>query len=230
MKNVTGIVVTHNTKQIFETCYNSIRKFHPDMHIIIVDGSDKNDACRAYVESLVNENTSLYIAEENIGPGRGMHFAINLVDTEFAFIFDSDIVMLRSPLQAMIDLFEDDTYGVGNLEKTGMDGYCYRVDSRHIGEDYCYIIHPFCHMIRVREYYRYHPYVHHGQPCCYTGIDIYNKGLRGIVQKALPRLGHTRGHGVAYEVFEPYWVIHDVAGTRNTRKRKGKPEIEGKWQ
>ena len=37
MKNdnlITGICVTYNTKEAFETTYNEIRKFHPDMKII----------------------------------------------------------------------------------------------------------------------------------------------------------------------------------------------------
>jgi hypothetical protein len=53
--------------------------------------------------------------------------------------------------------------------------------------------------------------------------DIYNKGLSDKILKEFPGLGHTRD-GVKE------FVIHDVAGTRQTRKNVGQSEIEGKWE
>ncbi|MFA7283688.1 MAG: glycosyltransferase family A protein, partial [Candidatus Omnitrophota bacterium] len=49
---ITGITVCQNTKDLIKRSYESIRKFHPEMPIIIIDGSDSNDPCYIYTRSL----------------------------------------------------------------------------------------------------------------------------------------------------------------------------------
>jgi len=80
-----------------ERSYTSIRKFHPDMPIIIIDGSDKDDPCANYVRSLASPLTTVYSLGYNIGHGKGMCMGIDKARTPYALIFDSDIEMLKSP-------------------------------------------------------------------------------------------------------------------------------------
>ena len=79
MNDITGIVVTHNTQELIQNAYESVRKFHPEMLIIIVDGSDRSDPCYSYVASLASENTKVGLCGYNIGHGRGMDLAIRQV-------------------------------------------------------------------------------------------------------------------------------------------------------
>ena len=228
--DLTAVSVCSNTRALIEAAYDSFRRFHPDVPMIIIDGSDPSDPCYSYVISLASEVTKVCVYGYNIGHGRGMHEGIKMVDTKFALIFDSDIVMLKSPVQTMLDMFEEDTYGVGYVEKTGLDGYEYGAKANHKREDYMYMMHPFFHMIQVKEYFKYHPYVHHGAPCFKAALDIHRKGLTSKIIKILPGLGHTHGKGWSWSSVPGEWVLHDTAGTRKDRVRKGKQEIEQNWE
>jgi hypothetical protein len=220
----------HNTIFLLKNAFESIRKFHPEMMIIIVDGSDVNDPCREYVKGLASPYTTLILCNTNIGHGRGMDLAIRQVKTKFALIFDSDIVMIKSPVQQMLDMMEPDTYGVGYIEKTDTGGYEWGARPEHFSAGFMYMLHPFFHLLQISEYFKFHPYVHHGAPCFLAAKDIHRRGLTSKIIKVLPGLGHTSGKGWCWEPVEPLYLIHNTAGTRNDRRNKGKPETEGDWQ
>ena len=230
LSDVTGIVVSHNTKDLLKNAYESVRKFHPDMTIIIIDGSDKSDPCFEYVCSLSSDLTVVGVAGYNLGHGRGMDTAIKMCKTKFALIFDSDIVMIKSPVQTMLDMMSEDTYGVGYTEKTDMGGYEWGARPENAHEGPMYMLHPFFHLLQVSEYFKFHPYVHHGAPCFLAARDIHRHGLTDKIIKVLPGLGHTAGKGWSWSPVEPLYVIHNTAGTRNDRRRRGKSETEPDWQ
>jgi hypothetical protein len=221
--------VSHNTQGLLKNAFESVRKFHPDMPLIIIDGSDPADECRAYVRTLASELTTVALADYNIGHGRGMDEAIRMCKTRFALIFDSDIIMIKSPVQEMLDMMESDTYGVGYVEKSAYDGFEYGAKPEHKGQPFMYMLHPFFHLLQVSEYFKFKPYVHHGAPCYQAALDIHLKGLTGKIIKVFPDLGHTHGKGHVWDSIKPVWVIHDTAGTRKDRVRRGKNEIEGTW-
>lgn len=200
------------------------------MQLIIIDGSDKDDSCYSYVISLASELTTVGICGYNIGHGRGMNAAIGMCRTRFALIFDSDIVFIKSPVQLMLDMMEEDTYGVGYIEKSGFDGYEYGAHPHHKNQGFMYMLHPFFHLLQISEYYKFHPYIHHGAPCFKAALDIHNHGLTDKVIKVFPGLGHTHGQGWCWSAVPGEWILHDTAGTRNDRVKRGKPEIEGIWE
>lgn len=226
---ITGIVVCHNTRDLMKRAYESIRKFHPDMPIIIVDGSDKNDPCAEYVRTLRSQNTTVMQPGYNIGHGRGMCLAIDMAKTPYALIFDSDIEMLESPVDEMLAMMEPDTFGIGYLEKTGFDGYEYGAHGHHKDQGWMPMLHPYFHLLNIAVYRRFHPYVHHGAPCYLTALDIYKRGLSDKIIKEFPELGHTSGKGWNWVGKPSRWIRHDVAGTRNERTKRGLGEIEGDW-
>lgn len=199
------------------------------MMLIIVDGSDPHDQCRKYVESLAGPYNTLVLAHYNIGHGRGMDMAIKMCKTKFALIFDSDIEMRKSPVKEMLDMMEPDTYGVGYLEKTGLDGFEYGAHSFHKEQDFMWMLHPMFHLLQISEYLKYHSYVHHGAPCYLAALDIHNAGLDTKIIKQFPGLGHTSGKGWSWVTVPGEHIRHDTAGTRNDRKSKGRSEIEGAW-
>jgi glycosyltransferase involved in cell wall biosynthesis len=223
---VTGVVVTYNTKGLIKRAYESIRSFHPKMKLIIIDGSSEGDECQLYVESLEKEDKSLEVihAEYNIGHGRGMCLGIYNARTPYVLFFDSDIQMLKSPIKKMISMMESDTFGVGYIHETGLDGYEYDPETRHKDKKSMKYLHPFFQLVQVSAYKKFHPYVHHGAPCFLTMLDIHNKGLSGKILKQLPGLGaSTTGAWIKD------YVSHDLAGTRNLRQMNGQPQIEGAW-
>jgi hypothetical protein len=226
---ITGITVSHNTKDLLQKAYESVRKFHPDMPIIIIDGSDRNDPCYAYASSLKSEITNVILCNYNLGHGRGMDMAIRYCKTRFALIFDSDIVMIKSPVEQMLAMVEPDTYGVGYLEKTGYDGYEYGAHQIHKTQGFMMMLHPYFHLLQISEYYKFHPYVHHGAPCYLAALDIHNKGLTTKIIKEFPGLGHSSGKGWNWTGQPREYIEHHTAGTRNDRVRRGKSEIEGVW-
>ena len=221
--------VTHNTRHLIERAYKSIRKFHPDLQLIIVDGSDIYDPCREYVKSLSSPYVTLMLYNYNVGHGRGMDAAIRQVKTKYALIFDSDIVMVKSPVEAMLAMMEADTYGIGYTEKTGFDGFEYGAQAHHKNQGFMYMLHPFFHLLQVSEYFKFAPYTQHGAPCYKAALDIHRHGLTNKIIKVFPGLGHTAGKGWCWDPVPGEHIKHDTAGTRKDRVSKGKSEIEGKW-
>jgi glycosyltransferase involved in cell wall biosynthesis len=222
---VTGVVVTYNTRKCIERAYTSIRKFHPDMRIIIVDGSDTTNSCYDYVCSLVDENTRVFHADDNIGHGEGLVEGISFVETPFFLTFDSDIEMIKSPLQAMLDMMEDDTYGVGYTEPVDIKGHDYGVNKDLLKYDPVKYLHPYFSLIQFKEYKKYLPFVHHGAPAINTMLDIHRRGLANKVIKEFPGLGHSSGHPINnvgnWTSGPREFIRHDRDGT--------KVSIAGNW-
>ena len=227
---ITGVSVCWNSQALIERAYNSIRKFHPDMPIIIVDGSDAGDPCAAYVKSLASYKTTVISLGYNIGHGRGLCMGLDKVRTRYALVFDSDIEMLKSPTEAMLAMMEPDTFGVGYIEKTGFDGYNYGAHSHHVREGWMPYLHPYFQLIDVGNYKKYHRYVHHGAPCFLTMLDIYKKGLSNKVLKEFAGLGHSAGQGFTWKGALREYIHHIPRGTRSIRTARGLPEIEQQWE
>lgn len=230
LSEITALTVSHNTKELLKTAVESFRKFHPDMKLIIVDGSDSVDPCFDYVQEIVSDLTEVYRMGYNIGHGHGMDFGIRKIETRYALIFDSDVEFIKSPVSRMLEMMDDDTYGVGYLEKSAYDGFEYGAKPEHRGRPSMMMLHPFFHLIQVSEYFKYHPYVHHGAPCFKTALDIHRRGLTSRIIKSFPELGHTSGKGWCWDAVEPVWIRHDTAGTRKERLKRGLRDIDGRWE
>jgi hypothetical protein len=225
-KLVTGVVVVCNTKDLFKKAYESVRKFHKNMRIIIIDGSDENNPCYKYVTEIGQTDNNVLVIQVNynIGHGRGMCVGIYYAETPYVLLFDSDIEILKSPVSEMIKMMDKDTFGVGFIEYTGFDGFVYGVPNHHYSEPKIKYLHPYFQLMQVSVYNKFYPYCHHGAPCFLTMNEIHEKGLSDKIIKEFPGLGHTR-QGVVRE-----FVKHDVAGTRIARKQVGLSEIEGSWE
>jgi len=229
-QEVTGITVCSNTKVLIERAYNSIRKFHPEMPIIIVDGSSPRDPCAFYLLGLWSKKTKIISLGYNIGHGRGMCLGISKAKTKYALIFDSDIEMLKSPVAQMLGMMEENTFGVGYIErKTGQDGYEYGVNKHHKNQEPMPYLHPYFQLINIKNYKKFHPYVHHGAPCYLTMRDIYKRGLSDKILKEFPGLGHSSGQGYNWKGRSREYIQHDCRGTRKDRSQKGLCSIEMGW-
>lgn len=227
---MTGLCVTYNTKGLIERSYNSVRKFHPDLPILIIDGSDKSNECYKYLDSIKSEVTEVIHTDYNIGHGKGMDLGIRKIKSDLAFIFDSDIVMLKSPLSEMLSMMDSKTYGVGWIYTVGEDGFDYGTPGRNQLKPVPYL-HPYCHLLNISMYKQFKPYCHHGAPSYKAMLDIYEKGLSNKILKSFPGLtGHTSGRGINWVGRPSPYIQHDFGGTRMANKYSGKKEIPGKWE
>jgi GT2 family glycosyltransferase len=233
---ITGVTVSWNSIELVKRSIESLRKFHPVMKIIIVDGSPKDSDCKQFVKELpdIDENITALLVDRNIGHGLGMNLAVGYVETPFALFFDTDIVVVKSPLQGMLDMMEDDTFGVGYSEIVAPDGHDYGVLPRHKINHPPKVkyLHPYFQLVQLKEYKKYKPYIHHGAPCISAMWDIHQKGLSDKVLKEFPGLGHTKGRGTSWVPCAGEWVLHDVehfGGTGRLRQAMGLPHIEGEW-
>lgn len=227
---MTGIVVTYNTREIARRAIESIRKFHPALPLIIVDGSSSNDPCYGYVRSLREQNTTVYQPGYNIGHGKGMHYALEHCRSETALVFDSDIVMTRSPVCNMLAMMDEKIYGVGWIYHVGEDGFDYG-DPTRIHKKKIPYLHPYFMLLNVKMYFQFHPFVHHGAPCYKAMVDIYEKGLSEKILKSCPGLtGHTSGEGINWKGTPSEYIQHEFGGTRKNNKSSGRKEIVGKWE
>jgi len=184
---ITGITVCYNTKDLIERAYNSIRKFHPEMPIIIIDGSSPGDPCATYVSGLASDKTTVVSLGYNIGHGRGMCLGIEKAKTRYALIFDSDIEMLKSPIETMLTMMEEDTFGIGHIDdKADFNRFVCGIHG-HV-EGLGRYLQPCFQLIDIRNYKKFYPYVHHGAPCYLTMLDIHKRGLSGKILKQFPDL------------------------------------------
>jgi hypothetical protein len=119
----------------------------------------------------------------------------------------------------MLAAMEPDTFGVGYLEKSGFDGFVYGTHPHHAREGWMPILHPYFQLIDIRNYKKFHPYVHHGMPPYLTMLDIHKRGLSEKILKQFPDLIN----GISK------FVEHHSSGTGGMRIAKGLPHIEGPW-
>lgn len=225
---ITGITVVFNTKDLLSKAYASIRKFHPNMKIVIVDGSDrtiKGNRCKNFTKSLEGANTKVIHVDYNIGHGKGLALAISHVRTPYFLTFDSDIEMLKSPVQAMLDMMENDTYGVGYTEKTDLGGHDFGARPEHMKDGFMRYLHPYFSLIQMKEYRKYNPFIHHGAPAVNTCLDIHRRGLSDKVIKEFSGLGHSAGKPINnagnWKSAPREFIKHDRDGTNIS--------IQGTW-
>lgn len=236
---VTGIMVCWNTEDLVDRAYKSVRQFHANMPIIIVDGSTPEMPCYKYLDSIKDARLRVIHVGKNIGHGRGLDLGIKQARTPFALLFDSDIEMLKSPVQEMFNMMEPDTCGIGWIHPTDITGHEFGYRPEYIQHGSMRYLHPYFCLIQIQEYLKYKPYIHHGAPAVNLCLDIHRKNLSDKVLKDFPGLGHTSGKGVVWEGKPSEYIRHDTSpcyvnswfgGTGARRVNKGLSHIDGAWE
>lgn len=166
MENITGIIVSYNTKDLLKNCFESVRKFYPNLKLIIVDGSHHANECFKYAKSLEDKNTRIVSLESNIGHGKGINIAVEYCSTEYFLLIDSDIIMNKKGcLEEMMSYFiMPNVYGVGQIISVDENG-----SNNYKGMDY---LHPHFCIIRKYLYKQFSVAIHHGAPLLKSMIDL----------------------------------------------------------
>jgi glycosyltransferase involved in cell wall biosynthesis len=228
---ITGITVSYNTKALLQRAIESVRAFHPNMKLIVIDGSDSGDPCHRYAASLAGPYTKVVQPGKNVGHGRGMDMALRLCSTQVALVFDSDIVMLRSPVREMRSMLPYNVYGIGWLTQVGEDGFDYGTPGRgHEHQRPVTYLHPYFMLLNVNQYCRFAPFVHHGAPCYKAMLDLHRRDLSETMLVQFPGLtGHTSSEGINWRGQPNPYIQHDFGGTRNNNRLHGQKEIPQPW-
>jgi hypothetical protein len=201
---VTAITVCYNTRVLMEKAYQSIRRFYPDMPMIIVDCSDPGNSCVAYVRSLASSLTTVMRPGHNISHGPGMNMGINYCQTRYALMFDTDSELLEPCVGDMLAMMEEDTFGVGYVIPTAFSGFGTWAPNPPPKEGgWMPYLHPYFQLIDVRNYRKFPPYINSGAPCTPTMLAIYQQGLGDKILKQF----RDMMNGV------PKFVKHDGGGT-----------------
>jgi hypothetical protein len=226
-KDITAITVVYNTADLFLRAYKSVRLFHPTMSILVIDGSDIKE-CSQFIRSFSSDYTSIISIGYNIGHGKGMDKGIRMVRTKYAMLFDTDIVMLKSPVEQMLQMMSDESFGIGWVTEIGRDGYDFGTFGHH--KEPIKYLHPYFHIINVENYKKYKPYCHHGAPCFKTALDLHDQGKSHLLLQFPGLTGHTTGRGANWTGAPSEFIQHDFGGTRLHNKKSIRLEIPGKWE
>ena len=228
MQDVTAITVVCNTPDLFEQMYAAFRQVHPEMPLIIIDNSDKGSESRQRIALYASDINTVVQFDKNIGHGRGLNFGIQKVKTPYFLIMDSDTVILKDPLPEMMQLMDEDTYGIGCLTEVARDGYDFGAFPQHrVPIKY---LHPFFALISRKWFWEFKPFVHHGAPWYMTAVEMHDKkevhrlkhfdGLKAFDRDDTKRLIPVRTE----------YVFHDFGGTRRKLRSMGRDEIEQAWR
>jgi len=168
---ISGVVVSYQGWELLDRALKSVEKFYPDLDILVIDGSPDGET-REYVKGLDNK----LLLDFNISHGRGLHLGITIAPTDYVLCFDSDIEIIKPPLDGMMELMDDETFGIGRtLQLPCMN---WNLD---IGKNVTYL-YPHFHIINRHVYRKFLPYVHSAAPGQITFIDIAKQNKESVLK------------------------------------------------
>jgi glycosyltransferase involved in cell wall biosynthesis len=182
---ITGVVVSYNRMDLLERSYNSVKKFYPDLDIIIVDGSPLESECRKFIDNL---DAQKVFVDFNISHGRGLHLGITISRTNLVLCFDNDIEVLKPPIEEMLKLMDNKTWGVGQIVELPQSTWNVELKTKKVDPEDIYspkdvqYMHPFFHIVNRHVYRQYLPYVHSAAPGQVTFLDIASKNDEKILK------------------------------------------------
>lgn len=184
-EQVTGVVVTYNTHKLLVRSVISIRKRYPKMQIIVIDNSSDG-----------NENigaVNIVKTYKNIGHGPGMHLGASKVWTPKILFFDSDIVLVRAGvLEQMLNQFDENTYGVGQVIKVSRQGQ--NSVYTPLEEKTVNYLHPFFMVVDKKKYFEFPHFIHHGAPCIKTMLALQGSETK-LIDFPIKRFVKHAGRG-----------------------------------
>lgn len=181
-EKVTAITVAYKTVDYAEMCIRTLREFYPEMGLILVNTSPPDDPCTSFCRNAAktDQNMLLVDLQQNYGHGPALNMGMLKVDTEFTYIFDSDVRMDRAGMiEKMMPLVTPEAYGAGWICFTGKDGggnkNYYHGDSR--AENEVSYLHPFACLVRTSQYECFPEFALWGAPFTQPMNAIFERGL-----------------------------------------------------
>jgi len=190
---VSGMMVVFKTKDVADKAYRSVRRFYPDMRLIVVEGSGKGHECRKHFDALSQSDPNLLVLryDYNVGHGRGMHIGMMTAQSEYVFVFDSDMEMVRhGAIEEMVAKASKSTWGIGKV--VDVDDAGFNVDS---SPDSIRYVHPYAMLVSRRRYMFCMPFINHGAPSLRAMINIKERGLSKKILTNFPIDNYVKHEG-----------------------------------
>jgi len=173
LKQVTTVIVNHNTAALLSICLSSLRDRYPTVPVLIIDNASLRSTRLRVKKLLTNyDRLTVVLNSANVGHGPAMHQAMKMLKSKYVFTLDTDCrVVAGGFLEKMLKVFEDEllTYAVGKLFLLNKLGLHTGVE----GEPY---IHPYAALFDRKKYLRLAPFNHHGAPAVLNMRDAVLKG------------------------------------------------------
>lgn len=122
--DVAFITVNYNTRSLVADLIAFFRQAElPFSHCLVVVDNASTDGSQELLESAQGEGLLYIQAGENLGYGRGMNRGLAAIESRYACIMNTDLVLNRAALAALWDLFEArPQVGVASPLILGADG------------------------------------------------------------------------------------------------------------
>ena len=164
----------YKTPELIYNQYKTVREFYPENPYRIIDGSDDGVS---YFSDLEHNDVNFKVERigYNIHHGPGMDYAIKNSAFEYLLILDSDVSLIKPPIQKMMEVFSG--YSVGKkivVNANGIEKWQKKWWSKSKPCIYTYI-HPYCMLIKKDAYLQFKPFKKHGAPCLDAMVDIFNQ-------------------------------------------------------
>jgi glycosyltransferase involved in cell wall biosynthesis len=142
----------------------TLRQAYPTVALLVVDNGSADESTD-YLRQLAKRDPAVEILlnATNLYHGPALHQGMIAISTDFVFLLDSDVEILRGGfLESLLRRFAEDPllYAIGKRGWTNRYGHP-PVDRRQPHTAY---VHPFACMIDRRKYLKLPPFEHHGAP------------------------------------------------------------------
>ncbi|HEX9005655.1 MAG TPA: glycosyltransferase [Bacteroidota bacterium] len=162
---LTVVVINFQTPDLTTGAVRSLRRFYPDVPLLLVDNGSGDESPRALEElrQLQPEKTELLLNVTNFHHGPAMDQALRLLETPYVLFLDSDCVVERGGfLEAMLGLAAAEPRGYAVGKKIFMNDRGFDVEETPGAHPY---IRPICMLVHRERYLELPPFERHGAPC-----------------------------------------------------------------
>ena len=107
LQNITFVITTFRSEQNIYNCLNSLPK---EVKKIIVENS-KNSELKHSLEKKY-ENLQCYLMLENMGFGKANNFGIHKSETDYVFILNPDVILLKNTLSNLCEILNNENFAI----------------------------------------------------------------------------------------------------------------------
>ena len=198
--DITAITVYYKRKEYIKRYLSTFLSLFPDIAVIVVDNSPRDDECaRKLYDMWQEKKIELLVNHGNLGHGKSLYLAMDLIKTKYVLIFDSDVEFINTNLiKDMMNLMDEEKYGIGYTTWAWPNGGSAAPYYTHLPRPSGAIkyLHPVCALLSVKTYYKFPPFEYSkyegGAPMIAAMRKINELGLEDNLLTHLPRSGYTR--------------------------------------
>ena len=104
--NISFILAVYNKLELTKECYKNLRKVYPKAPLVISSGGS-SDGTKEWLESLNDENLSLFHDDDRLTFSETYNAGIDLVDTEKLVLIHNDMVIGKGFLENLDRLLDE---------------------------------------------------------------------------------------------------------------------------